>query len=644
MSKLVQFEIACDLETFIVYFMEPSWYHQFLATKLEDLHVSVGDWTSTAGSSNLSRNIRSFHPSKISFPGLPSHAESFKAQSLSVQGHQQGDQTAVVLTISEINSFRDIPYADYFNVHLDWTVTCKKHTNTMDIPSSGSGTRQAKASAATGSVSGAGGRGDDGTHSLLHGRVADTDTDIDKINDRYICIIEVFLEFKFFQSTWLQSTIESNTRSELMSVFEMWRLHAIESLPWAQEQQARGAPAIFLRDGVRVPFQLLEDISSSNPSTNAKTSPAAAAVARDLSGVVHASLSLPDVEAGLEAQMPPRERGRRRASLRDLNALHTSDTDDDAGSVSSSDADMFFDAQEGPSSGSKKRNGGAGRDADPFYRMNMSGDFQTPRDVAIRVVETAFVLSAFMWWSAHDWYLNTIDLFSIDPKEFVGKVQDSFQFARSHELTLQRPDLWGPILAVFILPHSLLLSLEVSKHGCNQASMLGSGVLVSLGMWISLSLLYMTVSFLFVVKLKATHCFSLVGYSFFSWNVALLTSWFMVHVIGADQDGWLLKLPLLLGLPTSVLQGYLFYKKTFPVVAAQNSAITNRTIEFRGVVFTVRQVIKALVFLIVAGFHFNAFVYLAHVYLQEKRQTCHISFLIEFSKGFKFSPSFFLGN
>ena len=68
----------------------------------------------------------------------------------------------------------------------------------------------------------------------------------------------------------------------------------------------------------------------------------------------------------------------------------------------------------------------------------------------------------------------------------------------------------------------------------------------------------------------------------------------------------------------------------------------DRTVRIRGFVFTVRQIAKACIFVLIAGMHFNSFVYLAHVYLQEKRALCHISFLLQFSKSFSFNPSFFL--
>ena len=63
------------------------WYHKFLVDKLCDINVEIGSWStesSTSSSSNfasncetqiLRREVHSYHPSKITFPGLPSHAE-----------------------------------------------------------------------------------------------------------------------------------------------------------------------------------------------------------------------------------------------------------------------------------------------------------------------------------------------------------------------------------------------------------------------------------------------------------------------------------------------------------------------------------------------------------------------------------------
>lgn len=71
---IAEFTLGIEIEEFMnMFWLEKEWYEQFLIDKLSDLSVSVGEWTDNQKSKT--RNIRSFHPSKISFPGLPSHAE-----------------------------------------------------------------------------------------------------------------------------------------------------------------------------------------------------------------------------------------------------------------------------------------------------------------------------------------------------------------------------------------------------------------------------------------------------------------------------------------------------------------------------------------------------------------------------------------
>jgi len=84
MSLLIaEFLLPIDTDSFIdLFWRDSTWFCRFLTEKLEDLNVSVGEWeeqgtpclSPNKSFTNL-RNIRSYHPSKLSFPGLPSHAE-----------------------------------------------------------------------------------------------------------------------------------------------------------------------------------------------------------------------------------------------------------------------------------------------------------------------------------------------------------------------------------------------------------------------------------------------------------------------------------------------------------------------------------------------------------------------------------------
>lgn len=63
--KIIKF---CDL-----FLYSNLWYKNFLINNLNDLNVIVGDWNECSDKSKV-REIKSDHPSKVSFPGLPSHA------------------------------------------------------------------------------------------------------------------------------------------------------------------------------------------------------------------------------------------------------------------------------------------------------------------------------------------------------------------------------------------------------------------------------------------------------------------------------------------------------------------------------------------------------------------------------------------
>ena len=75
---LKEFLLQCSIDSFLkCFWLDISWYERFLSEKLEDISVNVGDWalSSSRSLTSFTRNVKSYHPSKISFPGLPSHAE-----------------------------------------------------------------------------------------------------------------------------------------------------------------------------------------------------------------------------------------------------------------------------------------------------------------------------------------------------------------------------------------------------------------------------------------------------------------------------------------------------------------------------------------------------------------------------------------
>lgn len=74
---LKEFDLSIDYEEFLkVFWIDKNFYESFLVDKLSDLSVTIGEWERSVDKVNVQvRNVKSYHPSKISFPGLPSHAE-----------------------------------------------------------------------------------------------------------------------------------------------------------------------------------------------------------------------------------------------------------------------------------------------------------------------------------------------------------------------------------------------------------------------------------------------------------------------------------------------------------------------------------------------------------------------------------------
>ncbi len=74
---LKTFELPIDCEVYLSSFWsKPGFYERFLVEKLSDVGVQIGEWSIGVDNPNTKlRTVRCFHPSKISFPGLPSHAE-----------------------------------------------------------------------------------------------------------------------------------------------------------------------------------------------------------------------------------------------------------------------------------------------------------------------------------------------------------------------------------------------------------------------------------------------------------------------------------------------------------------------------------------------------------------------------------------
>eukprot|EP01040_Poterioochromonas_malhamensis_P004114 gene4114-4404_t len=488
-NLLKTYQITIDLHQFLqLCWYNVEFYENFMVQKLQDIHVTIGTWDTSKEKNNVkTREIKCFHPSKISFPGLPSHAESIKLQTLEIHRNPNTPTTSASTTtgattnnstnneshaelenivafhVREVNTFRGIPYADYFNVISEWKVTDN--------------------------------------------------------NDKG-CTIQIFLDFKFHKSTWLQGTIESNTKAELLEVFEQWyeavnhQIRTVETKRYLQK--------------------------SSNHNLMRSNSGESDGVKRK-----EGSLSKAKQTQDIENNLPPPK----------LSLQEEEDEDD-------------------------------GYDEE---------DEMLPK-------------------SPHENSANTSDA-------------DDFQFYDAE-------DYPSDAETVFTLPQTLLLSMETSRHGCNPTSQLGNTVIISLFIWIGLSGLYRLLALLVAPSISYKNCLSVIGYSFYSWNMAILCSLPLEHY--KDQ----LKIPILLplvifGLPSSICQGYMFWEHTPPsTIVLQPSVLptslqsiaTNNSRLIQRFLWALPKIVA---FIVVAGTHYQLLWYMARVFLPGRRQLCRLSALIQ---------------
>ena len=168
-----EFSLPTDIQTlFTKFWLDKQWYENFLNEVLEDKNIFISEWVEKENV--RSRNVESYHPSKVSFPGLPSHAESMKLQR--VMNTDGCSDTS--LFIHESSSFNGIPYSDYFTVQTYWSFSSNLTSDDLSPE----------------------------------------------------CHVSISMQCVFLKYTWLQSTIESNTKAELLLVFNKWREFALQYL------------------------------------------------------------------------------------------------------------------------------------------------------------------------------------------------------------------------------------------------------------------------------------------------------------------------------------------------------------------------------------------------------------------------------
>lgn len=659
---LKNFELPISCEDFLhKFWFNVAYFERFLIEKLLDVGVEISEWKQVGDHPiNRNRTVRSLHPSKISFPGLPSHAESTKNQT--IECRSQPGQTVEQVIVKEVNSFNGIPYADYFHVMVEWDVKSIAPISTTNAGQ--------------------------------------------KVK------VVVSLDFKFFKSTWLQGTIESNTKAELMEVYELWISFANEFLRneetanlhkhhhghhHGQHHHHHQKPALSL-DSKQLSSHMEPAVARSPIASPIENKSSLASVSKDslvgsvskyehtenqhihnigyTSGDDDEELLFYDCEQGEHTPMPHDIRGtssmsgsnalyqrivppptppdlRRMYPSRSLESLSTSshgNREDKNRHKNSFDEDESGDEAIANSSldnsGSSNNSSNHSYSEDDRYRNSEAARKKryqkqlrqyrhgSTRDKAIQVVETIFVLLEFSFWQIYQFYCYELkDLFDITPDRVWSRCINTF-LPGWHGSILSQPDLYGPLLGVFMLPLTLLWSTQTSRHGCNPTSQLGNAVVVSLLIWIGLSGLYRGLSMILAPHILYKHCLSIVGYSFVCWNIALMMSLMlepfkdMLPLVNAY-------LPLVfLGLPASIAQGLMFWEHTpassltlqpSSLPQSMQQCATNNARLIQRFLWALPKIIA---FVLIAGTHYQLLWYLARVFLPGRRQLCQLTALI----------------
>lgn len=509
------------------------------------------------------------------------------------------------------------------------------------------------------------------------------------------CFVVVHLEVVFHKYTWLQGTIESNTKAELVDVYDRWiefaHLH-IRSKNIARSEQVQLLQQQQQQHQQQQKQQILPSTNSSDivagevgASLSKGDGTAAAAASQGHQIFETTSDSIIDLEIGEEDYLLGAQNYSRPTTP--ILGVASMDEDDEDGL-------LFYDCDDGGSRANllqhqdrmisgrsfpapeeldrldnyyggldSSRNRTSTRMVGLIGAYDLAGDLdansdstenavgsnggtsssssswgssRNTRDMAVSTVETMFVFAEFGFWQIHNIYMYDLkELLNIEPRDVLLRVFHTLIPGR-HAAVLSTPDMYGPMIAVLALPQGLMLSMEIGKNGCNPTSQLGNAVVMCLFIWGGLSVLYRLVAMLLSPQIGFKHCFCMIGYSFFAWNLALLIAYPLeMYKDSLNLPFSAILIPLvILGIPSSLAQGYMFWDLTpnssmtlqpnsLPVAvqhfATQHSRLLQRVLWVLP---------KLLAFILVAGTHYQFLWYMARVFLPGSRQLCRLSALM----------------
>ncbi|GMF14148.1 unnamed protein product [Phytophthora lilii] len=175
----------------------------------------------------LYRIVRSQHPPKTSFPGLPPYAGCTRTQRFRLDKSSNGGDKWDRFVITELNRMSKIPFSDYFEVEMRYVFS--------------------------------------------------------RDGNNY-CHVQVGLVVNFLKATWFKSQINSSTRSESKEALEAWAKQAIEFLESQRNRVVPLSPTLRALSAAGSFSELESDASSTHPVLKRRASGAHPTLKRVKSG------------------------------------------------------------------------------------------------------------------------------------------------------------------------------------------------------------------------------------------------------------------------------------------------------------------------------------------------------------------------
>ncbi len=256
--------------------------------------------------------------------------------------------------------------------------------------------------------------------------------------------MKIFLDFKFLKYTWLQSTIEANTKAELMEVFDLWMDSANQYLRVLMDQRESTG------DGRQNEFKLrlsadessmaLDDNSDNlqQKVTSNREETEGRVVQRSLKHLIYSyctdnfahidhvmsmsdadEMSFYDCEEGEKSSCSSKSANQRDINsdneldeyennnhgwIRNDNSFSAPDDHDDSKSITTSTPELrrYY----------RRHNLD---DEDHISLTNGSGKskYTSTHDIAVQFVETIFVMAEFFFWQVYCEFLVKLHIYSL---------------------------------------------------------------------------------------------------------------------------------------------------------------------------------------------------------------------------------------